>query len=188
VTKFLLAVAVAAVALTPAPARAQQYAAQTQCQIAMDGGTSSVTNTCGPVLLNYQPFTANCQYNSLLDSTQGTITVQTSGDGVHFGVPTALVVVALPDGGSSTSPAASTSAFGPFGSSATATAHAAVDIFDFTANPTDPYLYAQVSATAKADGGASGDGITCFFSVIQSQTIHSPNGVVKGAVGVKTVH
>lgn len=174
-----LAFAAAAVAFE---ARAQQVASQIQCQIPMDGGTGSVTNTCGPVLLNYQPLTVNCQYNSLLDATQGTISVQTSGDGTHFGAPTSLLVVALPDGGSAVNPAASTSAFGPFGSVATATAHAAVDILDATIDPTDPYLYAQVSATAKADGGASGDGITCYFSVIQTQTLHAPHALKASGV------
>lgn len=177
--KLLFAAAVALALALPAPARAQQYAAQTTCAIPLDGGTSSYTNTCAPVLLNYQPFTVTCQLGPDFQSVQGTVTVQTSGDGVHYGVPTTLVVVALPDGGSSTVPGLSSSAFGPTGNvAATHTKVAAVDVMDFAANPTDPYLYAQVSATTLADGGTS-DAINCYFSVVQSQTLHSRGPVVK---------
>ena len=173
VKHFVVALAIALTVLPAPRAHAQQVASQLQAQIPMDGGTGSVTNTSGPVLLNYQPVTGTCVYNSLLDATQGTISVLVSGDGVHYGTPTTLLVVALPDGGSATNAATSTCAFGPFGSTATATAHAAVDICDFTIDPTYPYLYAEVTSTAKADGGASGDGITCYFSVLQSQTLHA---------------
>ena len=178
--KLLFAAAVALALALPAPARAQQYAAQTTCAIPLDGGTGSVTNTCGPVLLNYQPFTASCWLGSNFEASQGTITVKTSGDGVHFGVPTSLVIVALPDGGSATNPAAATGAWGPTGNaSGTATVVAATDVFDFSVNPTDPYLYAQVSATAKADGGTS-DAINCYFSVVQTQTLHAPHSKTVG--------
>lgn len=186
----------ASVLAVPSFARAQQYAAQTTCQIAMDGGTSSQTNTCGPVLLNYEPFTVNCQFNSMLDAVQGTIKLQTSGDGVHFGAPTNLLLIAQPDGGQPGGGIQTNlgggSAFGPFGSSATATAHAATDIFDAVVDPTDPWLYAQMSSTALLDGGASGDGITCYFSVIQSQTLHglkatAPKGTKLNPAGVKTL-
>lgn len=172
--KYLLAAAIA-LALIPTSARAQQYAAQLPCQIPLDGGAVSVTNTCGPILLNYQPTTVNCQYGSQLDSAQGKLSVLTSGDGVHFGTPTSLVVLAAPDGGPSTC------SFGPFGSTATGTPHAATDVCDFSINPTDPYQYAEVTATVLADGGGAGDGITCYFSVVQTQTLHAPHGTINAS-------
>lgn len=186
-----LAFAAAGILVVSRSAHAQQVASQIDCAIPLDGGTSSYTNTCGPVLLNYQPFTATCVLGPDFQSVQGTITVATSGDGIHFGVPTTLVVLSLPDGGSATNPAASTSAFGPTGNAAgTQTKVAAVDVADFVANPTDPYLYAQVSATTLADGGKS-DAINCYFSVIQSQTLHGKSPVFKGTLkdpaGVKVI-
>lgn len=192
-TRLLLIAASLLVA--PMTARAQQYSSQFTCPIAMDGGTSSQTNTCGPVLLNYQPFTADCQFNSMYDAVQGTIKVQVSGDGVHFGSPNSLVLISQPDGGQPGGGIQTNlgggSAFGPFGSTNTATAHAATDIFDLAVDPTDPWLYLQFSSTALLDGGGSGDGITCYVSVIQTQTLHAPHSVVKGTLahpaGVKVV-
>jgi hypothetical protein len=160
----------AAVLVVARHAIAQQVASQITCAIPLDGGTSATSTTCGPVLLNYQPYTASCWLGPDYQSVQGTISVQTSGDGIHFGVPTNLVVLALPDGGS-----AATSAFGPTGNAAaTHTKVAAVDVLDFSTNPTDPYLYAQVTANTLADGGTS-DAINCYFSVVQTQTLHAPH-------------
>jgi hypothetical protein len=190
-TSRLLLLIAASVLAIPLAAQAQQVASQFTCAIPMDGGTGTVTNTCGPVLLDYQPFTVNCQLGPNYETSQGVISILTSGDGSHFGGPTSLVVVALPDGGLGTlngQNAANTSAWGPTGNaSGTATVVAATDIFDVAVNPTDPYLYAKVSATFKADGGTS-DAINCYFSVVQAQTLHSPHnfkGATVKSTGVK---
>jgi hypothetical protein len=168
--------------ILPSTAFAQQVAAQTTCGMALDGGAVTQTNICGPVLLNYQPFTVDCQVTTGLDAVQGTVKIQTSGDGVHFGAPTNLVLIAQPDGGQpgggiqsnlgggSAFPATGAVTAGP-GVATTA------DVFDAVVDPTDPWLYAKMSSTVIADGGAAGDAINCYFSVVQTQTLHAPHGL-----------
>jgi hypothetical protein len=168
---LLLIASLFAVQLVSTRAQAQQYASQITCAIPLDGGTGSETTTCGPVLTNYQPFTANCQLGPNYEAVNGTIKILTSGDGIHFGVPTTLVVVGNPDGGQ---PGNIGSAFTIGNASGTATQVAATDIFDVTVDPTDPFQYIEFSASTKADGGTS-DAINCYVSVVQAQTLHAPH-------------
>jgi hypothetical protein len=185
-SRLLLPLIAASLLAAPLIARAQQYAAQSVCQIPLDGGTGSVSTTCGPILTNYQPLTATCQIGPNKETVNGTIQVLTSGDGVHFGVPTSLIVIALPDGGQPQSE----SAFLVGNASGTATQVPATDIMDVTIDPTDPYQYVQFTANTKADGGTN-DGINCYVSVVQAQTLHAPHnlkGTLKQPAGVKAVN
>ena len=180
---IIAAIAFVSACVVSRHAHAQMVAQQVTAAIPLDGGTGSgVTTTSAPVLLNYQPFSVTCVLGPNYETVQGIISLKLSGDGVHYGNPTSLAVVALTDGGLTVSnPMASTSAFGPIGNAAgTATVVAASDVFDVSMNPTDPYLYAEVKATTMSDGG-SNDAINCYFSIVQTQTLHSPHSPLKAA-------
>jgi len=146
-------------------ARAQQVASQFTCQVLLDGGASEV---CGTIPTNFQPTTVTCEVSVPAASSAGTtVTLLTSGDGVHYGTwaDAGQGVVTVANGGASG-----------------ATTTVALALY-----PTNPWANLEVAANATTiDGGTGGPGaLNCQISVINAQTLHSTRPALKAAKQIR---
>jgi hypothetical protein len=140
-------------------AYAQQYAAVSSCSLGVDGGTGTSTLTCPAVTLAFQPATLTCEVTTAGSHIAGSVTLQVSGDSVHYGP--------IQDGG--------ITLYFNQDISTTTTLTAPLLIGSGGGSLQDPYTSSQIVASITSNDGGTAGGATlnCQTSVVQTQTLHA---------------